>query len=162
MRTPKGFRITGKVKQDIETFNMPVELEVQTEGNPEFKTIQVVGTETSFDVETFGRPKENGIILDPHNYVLKSSGTMRVRAIIARGETFAEQGHFLEAVEQYQKALDQEPNNGLALFRMGEAFFYQQNYAACRQLFPRRHRRHQRSQFKMGGSVVAHLHGKDF
>ncbi len=135
IRTPKGFRITGKVKQDIETFNMPVELEVQTEGNPEFKTIQVVGTETSFDVETFGRPKENGIILDPHNYVLKSSGTMKVRAIIARGETFAEQGHFLEAVEQYQKALDQEPNNGLALFRMGESFFYQKNYAAAANSF---------------------------
>jgi tetratricopeptide (TPR) repeat protein len=134
-RTPKGFRITGKIKQDIETFNMPVQLEIQTEGNPEYKTIQVVGTETSFDVDTFGRPKENGIILDPHNYVLKSSGAMKVRAIIARGETFAEQGHFLEAVDQYQKALDQEPNNGLALFRMGEAFFYQKNYAAAANSF---------------------------
>lgn len=134
-RTPKGFRVTGKIKQDIETFNMPVELEIETEGNPEYKTIQVVGTETSFDVDTFGRPKENGIILDPHNYVLKSSGAMKVRAIIARGETFAEQGHFLEAVDQYQKALDQEPNNGLALFRMGEAFFYQKNYAAAANSF---------------------------
>jgi tetratricopeptide (TPR) repeat protein len=134
-RTPKGFRITGKIKQDIETFNMPVELEILTEGNPEFKTIQVVGTETSFDVETFGRPKENGILLDPHNYILKSSGSMKVRATIARGETFAEQGHFLEAIEQYQKALDQEPNNGLALFRMGEAFFYQKNYSAAANSF---------------------------
>jgi tetratricopeptide (TPR) repeat protein len=60
---------------------------------------------------------------------------MKVRAIIARGETFAEQGHFLEAVEQYQKALDQEPNNGLALFRMGESFFYQKNYAAAANSF---------------------------
>lgn len=134
-RTPKGFRVTGKIKQDIETFNMPVEIEIETEGNPEYKTVQVVGTETSFDVSSFGRPKENGIILDPHNYVLKSSGSMKVRAIIARGETFAEQGHFLEAVDQYQKALDQEPNNGLALFRMGEAFFYQKNYAAAANSF---------------------------
>ena len=36
-RTPKGFRIVGKIKQPIDTFSMPVQIRVDTEGNPETK-----------------------------------------------------------------------------------------------------------------------------
>ena len=94
-RTKKGFRIVGKAKQDLDFFRMDVEIEVQTEGNPEFKTINISGKESSFTVETFGRPKPNGIILDPHNYILKSSQRLRVRGIIARGEIARRAGPLL-------------------------------------------------------------------
>jgi tetratricopeptide (TPR) repeat protein len=134
-RTKKGFRIVGKAKQNLELFHMDIEIEVQTEGNPEFKTISLAGKETSFTVETFGRPKPNGIILDPHNFILKSSRRLRVRGIIARGESLAELGRYYDAVQQYQRALDLDRNNALAEFRMGEAFFYQKNYAAAAQSF---------------------------
>jgi aminopeptidase N len=134
-RTKKGFRIVGKAKQNLELFNMDIEIEVQTEGNPEFKTVQIAGKESAFTVETFGRPKPNGIILDPHNFILKSSQRLRVRGIIARGESLAELGRYYDAVQQYQRALDLERNNALAEFRMGEAFFYQRNYAASAQSF---------------------------
>ena len=134
-RTKKGFRIVGKVKQNLDVFRMDVEMEVQTEGNPEFKTISLAGKESPFTVETFGRPKPGGIILDPHNFVLKSSQRLRVRGIIARGESLAEQGRYYDAVQQYQRALQQDRSNALADFRMGEAFFYQRNYAASAQSF---------------------------
>ena len=134
-RTKAGFRIVGKIKQALDFFHMPVELEVQTEGNPEFKTIEVSGTESSFDIEVFGRPKPNGIILDPHNYILKSSPALRVRAIIARGESLAQQGRYYDAVQQYSQALDVQKNDSLALFRTGEAFFYQKNYSAAANSF---------------------------
>jgi hypothetical protein len=134
-RTRKGFRIVGKAKQGLDFFHMDVEIEVQTEGNPEFKTIPISGKETAFTVETFGRPKPNGIILDPHNYILKSSQRLRVRGIIARGESLAELGRYYDAVQQYQRALELERTNALADFRMGEAFFYQRNYAAAAQSF---------------------------
>jgi hypothetical protein len=134
-RTKKGFRIVGKAKQNLELFHMDVEIEVQTEGNPEFKTIAVAGKESAFTVETFGRPKPNGIILDPHNFILKSSQRLRVRGIIARGESLAELGRYYDAVSQYQRALELDKNNALAEFRMGEAFFYQRNYAASAQSF---------------------------
>jgi tetratricopeptide (TPR) repeat protein len=114
---------------------MNVEMEVQTEGNPEFKNVDINGKDSSFSVETFGRPKPNGIILDPHNYILKSSQRLRVRGIIARGETLAEQGRYYDAVQQYQRALELDRLNALADFRMGEAFFYQRNYAAAAQSF---------------------------
>jgi hypothetical protein len=134
-RTKNGFKIVGKVKQSLDFFRMPVELEVQTEGNPETKTIQISGKESDFDLEVFGRPKPNGIVLDPHDYILKSSERLRVRSVIARGEALAEQGRFYDAIQQYSQALDLQKNNSLADFRMGEAFFYQKNYSAAANAF---------------------------
>jgi tetratricopeptide (TPR) repeat protein len=129
-RTPKGFRVVGKIKQPLDTFHMPVDLRIDTEGNPELKTIDVVGTESPFTVETFGRPKPGGIRVDPNNVILKGSTGLRARAAIARGEDLAEQGRFYDAVTQYQRALSIQPGRPLANFRMGEAFFYQKNYQA--------------------------------
>jgi aminopeptidase N len=134
-RTPKGFRIAGKIKQPLDTFRMPVDLRVDTEGNPEIKTIDVTGTESAFTIETFGRPKPGGIRIDPGNLILKGSGTLRARAAIARGEELAEQGRYYDAVGQYQKALSIQPNRPLANFRMGEAFFAQKNYQASANAF---------------------------
>jgi tetratricopeptide (TPR) repeat protein len=114
---------------------MPVELRIDTEGNPELKTIDVIGTESGFTVETFGRPKAGGIKIDPNNLILKGSTSLRARAAIARGEDLAEQGKFYDAVAQYQRALSIQPNRPLANFRMGEAFFYQKNYQAAANSF---------------------------
>jgi len=134
-RTPKGFRVNGKIKQPLDTFRMPVELRIDTEGNPELKTIDVIGTESGFTVETFGRPKPGGIRIDPNNLILKGSTSLRARAAIARGEDLAEQGRFYDAVTQYQRALSIQPGRPLANFRMGEAFFYQKNYQAAANAF---------------------------
>jgi aminopeptidase N len=134
-RTPKGFRVAGKIKQPLDTFRMPVDLRIDTEGNPEIKTIDVIGTESSFTIETFGRPKPGGIKIDPGNLILKGTSTLRARAAIARGEELAERGLYYDAVAQYQKALTIQPNRPLANFRMGEAFFYQKNYQASANAF---------------------------
>jgi aminopeptidase N len=134
-RTPKGFRVVGKIKQPLDTFRMPVDLRIDTEGNPELKTIDVIGTESGFTVETFGRPKPGGIKVDPNNVILKGSTSLRARAAIARGEDLAEQGRFYDAVTQYQRALSIQPGRPLANFRMGEAFFYQKNFQAAANAF---------------------------
>jgi hypothetical protein len=134
-RTRKGFRIVGKIKQPLDTFAMAVQLRVDTEGNPEMKTIEAVGTETQFTEETFGRPKPGGIRIDPNNLILKSTPNLRARAAIARGEELAEVGKYYDAVTQYQRALSIQPNRSLANFRMGEAFFYQKNYQAAANAF---------------------------
>jgi hypothetical protein len=134
-RTPQGFRIVGKIKQPLDTFQMPVDLRIDTEGNPELRTVDVTGTESAFTIETFGRPKPGGIRIDPNNVILKGSASLRARAAIARGEEIAEQGRYFEAVAQYQKALAIQPGRPLANFRMGEAFFYQKNYQAAANAF---------------------------
>jgi len=119
----------------LDTFRMPVDLRIDTEGNPELKTVDVIGTESGFTVETFGRPKPGGIKIDPNNVILKGSTSLRARAAIARGEDLAEQGRFYDAVTQYQRALSIQPGRPLANFRMGEAFFYQKNYQAAANAF---------------------------
>jgi aminopeptidase N len=134
-RTKQGFRIVGKIKQPLDTFSMPIDIRIETEGNPENKTVDVVGTESPFTVETFGRPKPGGIKIDPNNVVLKGSTSLRARAAIARGEELAEQGRYYDAISQYQRALSIQPNRPLANFRMGEAFFYQKNYQASANAF---------------------------
>ena len=134
-RTKKGFQIVGKIHQPLDTFHMPVQLRIDTEGNAELKTIDVTGTDSEFTVETFGRPKSGGIKIDPSNFILKSTSNLRARAAIARGEELAEIGKYYDAVQMYQKALSIQPNRSLANFRMGEAFFYQKNYQASANAF---------------------------
>ncbi len=135
LRTPKGFRIIGKIKQDLEVFHMPMQVKVDTEGNPEVKTVEVIGTTSEFSIDTFGRPKPGGIRIDPNNNILKNSPQLRTRAAIARGEELAEQGRYYDAIQQYQHALDINRSSALAHFRMGEAFFYQKNYMAAANSF---------------------------
>jgi aminopeptidase N len=134
-RTPKGFQVIGKIHQELDTFRMPVEVKVETEGNPEFKKILVTGTTSEFKIETFGRPRPNGITIDPNNNLLKSSPRLRIRATIARGEALATLGRYYEAIQEYQRALDIQPTNSLAHFRTGEALFYQKNYQAAANAF---------------------------
>ncbi|MDE3137972.1 MAG: tetratricopeptide repeat protein, partial [Acidobacteriota bacterium] len=134
-RTEKGFKVVGKVEQNLTTLNMPIQIKVETEGNPVTETVQVVGASSEFSIDTFGEPKPNGIQLDPNNDVLKDTPSLRVRAMIAQGEALAEQGQFFQAIQQYQKALDVQRQNGLALFRMGEAMFYEKNYQAAANSF---------------------------
>jgi len=134
-RVPKGFKVVGRIKQDLDLFRMPVEVRVDTEGNPETKKILVTGTSTEFEVDTFGRPKPNGVTIDPNNNLLKSSPKLRVRALVARGESMAQQGKYYDAVQEYQRALDLQSNSSLALFRTGEAMFYEKNYNAAANSF---------------------------
>jgi tetratricopeptide (TPR) repeat protein len=128
-RTSKGFRIMGKVAQDLDTFRMPVELKIETEGNPEIKTVEVVGQQSEFVVETFGRPKK--VTADPNARVLRYSDPMRVAVAIRRGEMFAEISEFGDALKEYQKALDTNKNSSLAHYRVAELFFLQRNYQSA-------------------------------
>ncbi len=128
-RTQKGFRVMGKIAQDLDTFRMPVKLHVETEGNPEEKTIEVVGTSSEFAMETFGKPKT--VSLDPKEQVLRFDDAMRVAVAIRRGEQFAEVSEFGEALKEYQKAIDVRRNSSLAHYRVAELFFLQNNYQSA-------------------------------
>lgn len=132
-RTQKGFRVMGKIAQDLDTFRMPVDIRIETEGNPEDKRVEVVGTASEFVVETFGKPKK--IVVDPQNRVLRYNNDQRVAVAIRRGEQFAEVGEFTDALKEYQKALDVNRNSSLAHYRVAEVFFLQNNYQSAANAF---------------------------
>ncbi len=128
-RTQKGFRITGKVAQDLDTFRMPVDLKIETEGNPEVKRVEVVGTSSEFSVDTFGKPRT--VIIDPDQRVLRFNNQVRTAVAIRRGEQFMEVSEFADALKEYQKALENNRNSSLAHYRIAEVFFRQNNFQSA-------------------------------
>lgn len=124
----KGFRVVGEIQQDLDLFNMPVDLQIETDGKTVNKRIQVVGTNSQYVVDTFGRPRH--ITIDPDNWLLKNSPEMQVRVHILRGQQLAAQGDNPGALAEYQNALKADPASSLANYRIAEVLFNQRNYQA--------------------------------
>ena len=124
----KGFRTIGEVNQDLDLFRMPVELRVETDGKTETQKIDVVGTDSQYVVDTFGRPRR--ISIDPGDWVLKSTPDLQVRIAILKGQQLVAQGDLTAALAEYQKALEANPQSSLASYRIGEVLFTQRNYQA--------------------------------
>jgi tetratricopeptide (TPR) repeat protein len=125
----KGFQVLGKVQQDMDTFRMPVELEIQTEGEPEYRTVEVSGTSSDYTVEAFGKPKR--VILDPHHVILRYDDDIRVKVAIRQGEQLFGLGYYTESLQKYQDALDINRYSSLAHYRIAEVFFAQNNYQSA-------------------------------
>ncbi len=128
-RTAKGFRTVGEISQDLDLFRMPVELKIDTDGKTEDKTIDVVGTNSPYAIETFGKPRK--IAIDPNNWVLKNSPELKLRTAILRGQQLVAQGNLAESLREFQKALDANKNSSLAHYRIAEVFYLQRNYQAA-------------------------------
>jgi tetratricopeptide (TPR) repeat protein len=124
----KGFRSVGQIGQDLDLFRMPVELKIDTDGKTETKRVDVVGTDSAFSVDTFGRPRR--ITIDPDNRLLKNSTDIKLRAGIQRGQAMVQQGDFTGALTEFNKALEINKNSSLAHYRVAEVFFLQHNYQA--------------------------------
>jgi hypothetical protein len=124
----KGFRIVGAITQDLDLFRMPVDLKVDTDGRTEEKRIEVVGTDSPFSVETFGRPRR--IAIDPENRVLTNSRDIKLRSSILRGQGLIQQNDLAGALSEFNKALDVNKNSSLAHYRIAEVFYLQKNYQA--------------------------------
>jgi tetratricopeptide (TPR) repeat protein len=123
-----GFRVVGQITQDLDLFRMPVDLKIDTDGKTEEKRLDVVGTDSAFTVETFGKPRR--ISIDPDNRVLKNSSDIKLRASIQRGQALTQQGDLAGALLEFNKALENNKNSSLAHYRIAEVFFQQRNYQA--------------------------------
>jgi tetratricopeptide (TPR) repeat protein len=124
----KGFRTIGEVDQDLDLFNMPVQLKVATDGKTELRKVDVVGNQTHYVIDTFGRPRE--ISIDPDGWVLKNTPDLQVRIAILKGQYLVAQGDLVGALAQYQQALKFNPQSSLANYRIGEVLFTQRNFQA--------------------------------
>jgi tetratricopeptide (TPR) repeat protein len=121
-----GFRVTGEISQDLDLFRMPVDLRIDTDGKTEDRKLEVVGTNSPFSIETFGRPRR--IAVDPDHHVLTNSSDVRLRSSILRGMALQQQGDLSGALAEFNKALDLNKNSSLAHYRIAEIFFLQRNY----------------------------------
>ena len=124
----KGFRTIGEIGQDLDLFRMPVELRIETDGKTEIQKVDVVGTESQYVVDTFGRPRR--ISIDPGGWLLKSTPDLQVKISILKGQQLVAQGDLTGALSEYQKALDSNSQSSLANYRIAEVLFSQRNYQA--------------------------------
>jgi predicted negative regulator of RcsB-dependent stress response len=129
----KGFRTVGSVAQDLDLFSMPVELRIETEGKSEDRRVDLSGSDAHYTVETFGRPRR--IVIDPDNWLLKSTPDLSVRIAVLRGQQDVAQGDLVGAIAEYQKALAENRGSSLANYRLAEVFFTQRNYQAAANSF---------------------------
>jgi tetratricopeptide (TPR) repeat protein len=129
----KGFRTVGSVSQDLDLFSMPVQLRIETEGKSEDRRVDLSGTESRYTVETFGRPRR--IVIDPDNWLLKSTPDLAVKVAVLRGQQAVAQGDLIGAIAEYQKALAENRGSSLANYRLAEIFMLQKNYQAAANSF---------------------------
>jgi hypothetical protein len=122
----KGFRTIGEINQDLDLFRMPVELRIETDGKTVIQKVDVVGTDSQYVVDTFGRPRR--ISIDPQDWVLKTTPDLQVRISILKGQQLVAQGDLVGGLAEYQKALTANPESSLASYRIGEVLFTQRNY----------------------------------
>jgi tetratricopeptide (TPR) repeat protein len=129
----QGFRTVGAVTEDLDLFSMPVELRIETEGKTEDRRVDLSGPESHYSIETFGRPRH--IILDPENWLLKSTPELAIRVAVLRGQEDVAQGDLIGAIAEYQKALDTDRGSSLANYRLAEVFMMQRNYQSAANSF---------------------------
>jgi tetratricopeptide (TPR) repeat protein len=126
LRTRDGFRVPGTVRQDLDTFEMPVEILLRTEAGSERQTLLMKGTSVDFDITTASKPLE--IVVDPDGRILRSSDELRQGVIVRRGiEHFREQ-EYVEAEQQFQAAIKLNRGNSWAWYNLGRLYIAQRNW----------------------------------
>ncbi len=121
-----GYRVTGTIQQSLDLFNMPVEVSVFTDGATVTRTVPVSGANSSFSIDTAGRPEK--VVVDPNDWILKSSPELELRVDLSRGDNLVAASDFPDAIRQYQNALKLNPISSLAHYRLAEAYYQEQNW----------------------------------
>ena len=110
----EGFSRGGEITRDLDLFRMPLELKIDTDGQTETKRIEVVGTDSAFAIETFGKPRRLVLtILTTGCSINPSQSAVAIR----RGQELTAQGNLSEALTELNKALDVNHDSWLAHYR---------------------------------------------
>ena len=128
-----SFKVRGRIRQDLELFRMPVDITIETKGEPEEKNILINGKSTSFTFDTQTMPLR--LKLDPMGKVLGDSDQMKVSVHVALGEEFQQKGELAEAIREFERAKGLYPRSSIANYRLGEVFFTQQSLSSAANSF---------------------------
>ena len=129
----QGFRTLGEIDEDLDLFQMPVEVQVETEGKTVTKRVDAMGPQTQFTIDTFGIPTK--VSLDPQRWLLRNDDALQVRVHILRGMAKAAANDDAGAIAEYRAALALDATSSLASYRLGEVYFRQRNYQAAEDAF---------------------------
>ena len=126
LRTKDGFRVPGTVKQDMDTFEMPVDIILRTEAGPERQTLMMKGPSADFEINTKSKPIE--VIVDPDAKIIRSSEELRQGVIVRRGIEHFKEEEYIEAEQQFQAAIKLNRGNSWAWYNLGLVYMTQRNW----------------------------------
>jgi len=126
LRTKDGFRVPGTVKQDLDSFEMPVDITLRTEAGSERQTLMMKGPSADFDIMTKSKPIE--VIVDPDAKIIRSSEELRQGVIVRRGIEHYREQEYMEAEQQFQAAIKLNRGNSWAWYNLGSVYMTQRNW----------------------------------
>lgn len=128
-----GFKVRGSINQEMESFNMPVEVEVVYEGSRERSTINLAGKSADFSFVGKGKPQE--VIVDPDSKLLKISDNIRVSVVVRRGIEHFRNEEYPEAEQQFLAAIKLNRSSSWAWYNLGLLYFAQKNFQKANDTF---------------------------
>ncbi len=126
LRLKDGFRVPGTVKQEIEAFEMPLEVVLKTEAGAEKQELLMKGTSADFDIITKSKPID--IIIDPDSKLMRNSDELRQSVVVRRGIEHVKETEYLEAEQQFNAAIKLNRGNSWAWYNLGLLCMLQRNY----------------------------------
>jgi tetratricopeptide (TPR) repeat protein len=126
LRLKDGFRVPGTVKQEIEAFEMPLEVVLKTEAGAERQELIMKGTSADFDIITKSKPLD--IIIDPDSKLMRNSDELRQSVVVRRGIEHVKEMEYLEAEQQFNAAIKLNRGNSWAWYNLGLLCMLQRNY----------------------------------
>lgn len=129
LRTNDGKFITrGSIKQNYDNLQLPVEIQLRTEGQSKgvSEKLYIEDSSVNFNIESQNKPIE--VVVDPKYELLRISDNLRVSSIARRGIEQFKEGNYAEARQQFEAALKLDRSNSWVYYNLGLLFLDQQNY----------------------------------
>lgn len=127
------FRIRGTINQEVDTFSMPIDVELLYEGGSERTQLNMTGRSVDFSFEAKGKPLD--VIVDPDSKLLKVSEEIRISVIVRRGIEHFRNQEYPEAEQQFQAAIKLNRSSSWAWYNLGLLYFEQRNYPKANDCF---------------------------
>jgi aminopeptidase N len=134
-KTGKGeWRVRGTLKQQLETFRMPVDVLITSSSGGEDRiTLNFDGKAADFTASTKGR--QPSLVVDPDRKLLRVSDTIRTAVVVRRGIQEMKRDNYIEAEAQFRDAIKLSPRSSWAWYNLGVLYMKQRNYAKAIEAF---------------------------
>ncbi len=134
IRTKDGsFKVRGSVRQDLDSFNMPIDVELVYDGGKERTQLNLEGKSADFTFTSKGKPID--VVVDPDSKLLTISENIRVSVIVRRGIEHFRNEEYPEAEQQFQAAIKLSRGSSWPWYNLGLLYFAQKNFQKANDAF---------------------------
>jgi aminopeptidase N len=129
LRTKQGkFLVRGTLRQNLDAFRGPVEVELEAEGGHENKTtVDLNGTSADFEIFAEGAPQD--VIIDPNNRYMRTSDALRVSVVVRRAIEHFNRQEYPQAEDDFKEAIKLSPRSSWAWYNRGRLYMEQRNWS---------------------------------